>query len=354
MQFSVILRLASTCAMVVALSACVSGGGGKPKVGGGSTAGGGSASGGSTGGGSAGGGSAGGGSTGGGSTGGGSAGGGGAESVAGLGAFRTTERDLNGNTPEVDRSPLEGSEVTASFTARSGQTPPKGTVSGRVSATGETIDGEYTGMMAAPTDDSSQPAFSEEFYADGGKQIRLFYRLGDITPEHVALISYKGSQRINANGVVDRHVEGYAVLGQETPAGNLPTGNAVIYNGKFNGQVASSSNGYSNGDATATVDFTGARVAGRIWNPDSVNPAGTPVIDFDGDLDGSRFHATSITATKDGATTELGGDAGGTLVGGIFGPAGEELGAAVNTPEVWAADRSQYFWVRGGIVARKQ
>jgi hypothetical protein len=350
MQFSTILRLASTCAMVVALSACVSGGGGKPNIGGGgSGSGGGTGSGSGTGGGSTGGGSTGGGSTGGGSTGGATGG-----SVAGLGAFRTTERHLSGDTPEVDRSPVEGSGITALFTARSGTTPPKGTITGRVSATGETIDGDYTGMMAAPADNPSQPTFSEEFYAEGGKQIRLFYRLGDITPEHVALISYNGSQQIMTGGVVDRRVEGHAVVGAETPVGNLPTGNAVVYNGKFTGQVASSSNGYNDGDASATVDFTGAKVTGRIWNPGSANPAGTPEINFSGDLDGSRFHATSITATKNGATTELGGAAGGTLVGGIFGPAGEELGAAVNTPEVRAAGNSDFFWVRGGIVAKKQ
>ena len=211
MQHFTVLRLASTCALALTLAACQSSGASKPAAGGGSTsaASSGSASGGTTSGGTTGSGTSGSGTTGGTTTGGGSTAGGTGGNVSGLAALMTTERHLNGNTPEVDRSPITGSEISAVFTGRSGTTPGKGTVTGAVSPTGETIGGDYTGMMVAPTDDPSRKTFSEEFYADGGKQIRLFYRLGDITPEHMALLSYTGSATVMANGVVDRRGSGF-------------------------------------------------------------------------------------------------------------------------------------------------
>ncbi len=365
MQLSSVLRLASTCALAALLVACQSSGSTSSIGGGGASSGSGSGTGGGTGGSGSGGGTggSGGGSTGGtgsgsGSTGGGSTGGGGSGSASGegLGVFRIGK---SGFTTDVDHTPQKGSAVVAAFTERSGDTPGKGTFTSKVSPKGKALGGsdvEFTGMMVAPTDDASNATFSEEFYGRNkttndstGERVKLFYRLGAIEPKHVALINYEGP-----GDVIGERVSGYAVGGAETAAGNLPKGNAVVYKGRFTGQVASSSNGYNDGDASATVDFTGGKVSGKIWNPDAANPERTPEIGFKGDLKGSRFQATSITATKDGTTTELGGEKGGTLVGGIFGPRGQELGAAVSTPQVGSSGGSDYFWVRGGIVAEKQ
>jgi len=345
MKFSNILRAGVACAALIALAACQSSGGGsKPSGGGGTNAGG--STGGSTGGGS-------------GSTGGEDTGSGGGEATSGtaqgLGAFRVARM---GETTDVDQSPLEGSPVTVGFTQRSGNTPGKVSFKSSVSAGGQALGGddvEFTGMMVRPTDQTADPTFSEDFYGANkttaestGERVKVFYRLGNIQPQHVALINYEGP----GSRIGDR-VSGYAVAGNETPTDSLPKG-SVIYDGRFTGDVGTSSNGYSNGNATATVNFVDKSINGRIWNPEAANQERSPVIRFNGELEGSRFHAKSLTATKDNKTTELITPAGGTLVGGIFGPKGEELGAAVSTPMVMSSDRSDFFWVRGGVVAKKK
>jgi hypothetical protein len=122
------------------------------------------------------------------------------------------------------------------------------------------------------------------------------------------------------------------MLGYETPASAVPNSGAATYSGPVSGAVslANKQGGALGGDASVNVNFSTATVTGTLTNM-LVNPVTQREpwndVSLQASLASNSFSGTAAVTSAPGTPRALGAGATGTVEGGLYGPAANQLGA---------------------------